>query len=105
MISQTERLWSLLRDARPHRTDEILSVVYGSEHAGIARIGARIADVKKKHNVNIKGHKDKQNPSLYWYQADVPEVLRVDGRVVLPPAFPEKAAPKKATNTTDSLFL
>ena len=95
----------LLRDARPHRTDEILAIVYGSEHAGIARIGARISDVKKKHNVKIKGYKDKQNPSLYWYQADVPEVLRVVNKTILPPAFPEKAAPKKETNTTDTLFL
>lgn len=92
--SQADRLWNLLRDGRPHRTDEILSLVYGSEHAGIARIGARIADVKNKQHVEIRGHKDKQNPSLYWYQAiDIPEVLRVI--TVLPPAFPEKKVEKQ----------
>lgn len=82
--SQTERLWLLLCDGNPHRTDEILLRVYGSEHAGIARIGARIADVKKKHDVEIRGYKDKQNPSLYWYQADIPDVLKIPS---LPPAF------------------
>ena len=95
----------LLRDARSHRTDEILSIVYGSEHAGIARIGARIADVKKKHNVNIRGYKDKQNPSLYWYQADVPEVLRVVNKTILPPAFPENVANEKTINTAIPLFF
>jgi hypothetical protein len=46
----------------------ILNEVYGSEHLGIARIGARIADIKKKYGVKIKGYKDETTPSLYWYQ-------------------------------------
>ena len=91
--SQAERLWEVLRDGRPHRTDEILTRVYGSEHAGIARIGARISDVKRNHHVEIKGYKDKQIPSLYWYHAQVPEVLRV--QTVLPPAFQEKVVNKQ----------
>lgn len=96
--SQVERLWYFLCDGRPHRTDEILRVVYGSEHAGIARIGARISDVKQKHHIKVSGWKDKQNPSLYWYQADIPEVLRIPS-IDLPPAFPEKAEMKKVMST------
>ena len=67
-MSQTDRLYNLLRSGQPYRTDMILSEVYGSEHLGIARIGARIADIKKKYGVKIKGFKDETTPSLYWYQ-------------------------------------
>jgi hypothetical protein len=37
-MTQTQRLYELLTDGKPHRTDDILRVVYGSEHNGIARI-------------------------------------------------------------------
>jgi hypothetical protein len=72
-MSQAKLLYELLKDGRPHRTDEILRVVYGSEHQGIARIGARVADLKKgkwpgKKKLTIEGRKDTENPALYWYQ-------------------------------------
>jgi hypothetical protein len=40
-MTHTERFYNFLEDGKPHRADEILRVVYGSEHNGIARIGAR----------------------------------------------------------------
>jgi hypothetical protein len=66
--SQAELLYKLLADGLAHRTDQIQALVYGGNHLGLARVGARIWDIKKKHNVEIKGWKDKENPSLYWYQ-------------------------------------
>ena len=66
-MSQSNRLEAMLLDGYPHRTDEILRVCYGSEHAGIARIGARIADLKNRGHI-IVGWKDEERPSLYWYQ-------------------------------------
>lgn len=68
MKSQTEKLYELLSDGLPHRTDEIMEKVYGSDHLGLARCGARIYDLKKKYGVEITGRKDTVNPSLYWYQ-------------------------------------
>lgn len=68
-MSQAHRLWNLLSDGQPHRTDEILQEVYGNDHAGLARVGARIYDIQKKHpEVDITGWHDKDNGKLYWYQ-------------------------------------
>ncbi len=66
-ISQTDKLYHLLSDSKKHRTDEIMKSVYGFEHLGLARVGARIYDVQKKYNIRIEGEKDKIIPSLYWY--------------------------------------
>lgn len=46
--SQTQKLLELLNDNNWHDTPSILSTVYGSDHLGIARIGARVADLKKE---------------------------------------------------------
>lgn len=73
MKSQTERLYELLKDGQPHRTDEILEKVYGSEHLGIARIGARVADLREKYE--IVGYKDKDNRSLYFYRLIGPKLM------------------------------
>lgn len=67
--SQTDLLYNLLKDGQPHRTDEIMTIVYGGDHLGLARVGARIYDVKKKYNVEIPdAWPDKEKPTLYWYQ-------------------------------------
>ena len=65
--SQVAKLYELLNQNRPIRTDEIQDFVYGSDHLGLARVGARIWDIKKKFGIRIEGWKDKNNPSLYWY--------------------------------------
>lgn len=70
ILSQTDRLFNLLKDGKPIRTDEIMEKIYGGSHLGLARVGARIWDLKKKYNVNIKGWKD-ENPCLYWYQLEI----------------------------------
>lgn len=65
--SQANRLYFLLADGKPHRTDEIMEKVYGGSHLGIARIGARIADLKARGH-DIRGWKDSEVKSLYYYQ-------------------------------------
>jgi hypothetical protein len=85
--SQTDRLYALLKDGMPRRTDEILRVVYGGEHLGIARIGARIADLKEgKHTARVKcdiprARPDAENPSLSWYQILPPDPRLMNGLV------------------------
>ena len=66
-MSQTSRLLDLLKSGRWIRTDYILEAVYGDDHLGIARIGARIADLKNRGAV-IEGRRDPKKPSLYWYR-------------------------------------
>jgi hypothetical protein len=92
-MTQTERLYNLLKDGNPHRTDEILRVVYGSEHNGIARIGARVADLKAgkwpgQVKCNIEGYKDRENQALYFYKLIPPR------KIELPPAFEAKTSPQ-----------
>lgn len=65
--SQKEKILMLLSDENPHSTPEILKGVYGGEHNGIARIGARIFDLKKDGH-DISGWEDKIDRSIYWYQ-------------------------------------
>jgi len=83
MTSQTDRLYDLLKDCHPHRTDEIVQKIYSG--GALARVGARIWDVQKRYGVKIDGHHDLENPKLYWYCMRKVEVP------VMPPAF--KAAP------------
>lgn len=66
--SQTKKLEDLLLDYKPHRTDEIMRVVYGGDHLGVARIGARINDLKKKGYNIPTATRDKFKNTLYWYQ-------------------------------------
>ena len=66
-MSQANKLLTLLSDGNPHRTDEILRVVYGNEHLGLARPGARIDDLKKRGHT-IRGWHDTKQRTLYWYQ-------------------------------------
>lgn len=72
-MTQAERLLQLLSDGRQHRTDEIMRVVYGSEHLGIARISARVWDLndrfkKRGRHERIISTKDPECPTLYDYQ-------------------------------------
>ena len=96
-MTQAARLLQLLKDFRPHRTDEILREVYGSEHLGIARIGARIADLKKLGH-HIIGYHDPQNQKLYFYKLIPPQVP------VMPPAFKTPARQSQQRDRQPDLF-
>jgi hypothetical protein len=50
--SQAQRLYELLKNGRPYRTDEIVAKVYGPG-SSLARGGARIWDIKRKYHVAI----------------------------------------------------
>lgn len=51
--------------------------VYGGSHLGIARIGARIHDLRSK-GLSIEGRKDADNPAIYWYTMTVKPKPRVE---------------------------
>ncbi len=59
-MSQVEKLFEILKDGKPHRTDEILKKVYGNSKLGIARIAARTYDVKNRYLVKIDSWNDKK---------------------------------------------
>lgn len=65
--SQTDKLYKLLL-LGPARTDTIQKEVYGGDARQLARVAARIYDIKKKYGVTIKGFTDPHNPQLYWYK-------------------------------------
>ncbi len=85
MESQTSKLYDLLKDGLPHRTDEIMEKVYGNDHLGLARCGARIWDIKKKYHIEIEGEKDPIKPSLYWYW------IKKSEQPTIPPKAPQIA--------------
>ncbi len=72
--SQTERLYELLREGFPVRTDQIVKTIYGDGNT-LARVGARIWDIQKKYGVKIEGYHDKENPALYWYKLKQENVI------------------------------
>jgi len=83
-ISQTEKLYTLLKDGRWHSTREILHIVYGSEHFGTARCGARINDLKNgkwsgRAHLRIEGKHDPHNPTIYWYR-----IVRIEQSTISP---------------------
>jgi hypothetical protein len=65
--SQTDIIYNILIDGKPHRTDEIVRRVYKQLAPSLARVGARIYDIKKKYTVEVVGWHDKKRPTLYWY--------------------------------------
>lgn len=67
-MSQTEKLYELLKDGQEHSTIEIMEKVYGGSHLGLARVGARIYDIKKKYGVRIEGRTNTVNPTIYHYR-------------------------------------
>jgi len=66
-LSQAEKLRRLLSDGEPHSTLDIMEKVYGGSHLGIARVGARIHDLKDRGHT-IVGWKDEKNKAIYHYQ-------------------------------------
>lgn len=66
-MSQTTKLLALLSDGQPHSTLDIMEKVYGNSHLGLARVGARVYDLRQKGH-EIEGKKDKENPAIYWYK-------------------------------------
>jgi len=72
-LSQTQRLYNLLKDGEPHSTVEIMRKVYGKDHLGLARVGARIYDIKKRHEGNIASWRDLKRKTVHWYQMDIQE--------------------------------
>lgn len=90
--SQADRLYNLLSDFQPHRTDEIVEKVYGPG-LSLSRVGARVYDVRHKRKLEIKGWHDPHNPKLYWYQIVRPA-----------PVFPPAFAPTKELQTQPTLL-
>ena len=68
--TQTDLLLKLLSDGMPHSTAEICRDVYGADHLGCARIGARIFELRRKGH-RISGHKSKENAAIYVYRMDL----------------------------------
>lgn len=69
-MSQCDRLYLVLADGEKHSTPEILERVYGGSHLGLARVGARIHDLRKE-GYEIDGWKDEQNKTIYWYKMKI----------------------------------
>lgn len=71
MSSQTDRLMDLLADFQWHDTPEILRVVYGGDHLGIARIAARVGDAKErleKFNQTIESRPKAGSETVWEYR-------------------------------------
>jgi len=66
-MSQKQRLLNLLSDCEWHSTIEICDVVYGYAHAGLARVGARIWELRKAGHT-IEGKHDKDRQTIYHYR-------------------------------------
>ena len=66
-MSQKQRLLNLLSDCEWHSTIEICDVVYGYDHAGLARVGARIWELRRAGH-NIEGKRDSKHQTIYWYR-------------------------------------
>lgn len=68
LVSQAKRLYDLLFDGCWHETPEILRIVYGSEHLGIARISARVHDIKKYSDVEAVESEPTERETVWKYR-------------------------------------
>lgn len=66
-MSQKQKLLNLLSDYEWHSTIEICDIVYGAIHFGLARVGARIFDLKQDGHT-IEGKHDPERQTIYWYR-------------------------------------
>ena len=66
-MPQTEKILKLLEDGQFHSTVEIMEKCYGSEHCGLARVSARVWDLKQKGHW-IVGKRDPERKTVYWYK-------------------------------------
>lgn len=74
-MSQSNILLTILGDGLPHSSFELLSQVYHASGPTAARLGARIYDLKKQGH-KIKGWRDEQVPTKWWYQREsAPQVV------------------------------
>ena len=71
-MSQTELLYNLLNDGKGHSTLEILERVYGNDHLAIARIGARVWDIKKKYGIEIECKRHQEKKTVWIYKIITP---------------------------------
>lgn len=66
-MSQINSILEILSDWQPHSSFELVERAYGSHGPSLARLGARIWDLKQK-GYEIIGWRDPENPKKYWYQ-------------------------------------
>ncbi len=71
--TQAERLLTLLSDGSWHDTVQIQYIVYGDEHLGLSRVGARIHDLKKKGHMIEGRHKSQ---TIYEYRLVPKEIVQ-----------------------------
>ena len=67
-MSQTQKLLELLKDGKKHSTPEIQVYVYGANHLGVARISARVDDLRKLGYNIPNAEPDPINPAISWYR-------------------------------------
>ncbi len=83
-MSQADKLLELLSDEEAHSTVEIMRVVYGGDHLGLARVGARVYDLKEKGYV-IESRPGKINKTIWYYKLMAsPEVPKKAVRTIVP---------------------
>jgi len=75
--TQKQKLLEVLKDREWHTTVEILGKVYGLDHSGIARIGARIHDLKED---GYRIESEKLKDSVWQYRLVEQSVLVPDAR-------------------------
>lgn len=75
-MSQADVMLRLLSDYQPHSTREIVERVYGLNAPSIARVGARIYDLKQQGHV-IESWTDKENRTIQWYRLKEPAPVQM----------------------------
>ena len=70
-MSQKEKILNVLADYEPHSSFEIVERAYGIRGPSLARLGARIWDLRKA-GYQIESWRDKENHTKHWYQLRPP---------------------------------
>lgn len=69
-MSQTDDLYEILKDGKPHASFDLVRAIYHQNSPTIARLSARIYDISKRYDVRIRSWRDKENETMWWYQIE-----------------------------------
>lgn len=76
-MSLAEVIFQILKDGKPHSNYELVGNVWqknrGYQGPSIARLGARIYDIKQTYGVTINGEFDPDDRRKYWYTMKLPK--------------------------------
>jgi hypothetical protein len=77
-MSYRQQIYEILKDGKPHRSDEITRALFGSDktdRTGLFNLHGRVSELRKQGYNIPPAWRDRENPKLSWYQMILPAII------------------------------